>query len=173
LPEATNGRATHARLEERTVLVGGAPVQRVSLIDPKLGEECTVATAADGKPRCLPVNGLVAQRTDSRGYLHGLSYEDERCTQRLYYQTTDPGDYDPYNHRSECDRKARYARVVEGTPCAPVVRIYNVRPATAVFWIDDTGQCVRVVYPDPDHPAFALVDEVPAATFAQGTAATR
>ncbi|MBN9160886.1 MAG: hypothetical protein BGO98_42070 [Myxococcales bacterium 68-20] len=178
LPKATDGVTTHARLEERTVIVGGVSVQRVSIVDPTLDdEECTFVTAADGKPRCLPVNGLLAQRPHPNRSLSPLYYEDEGCTQRLYFPPTDPGEYYfPFGARTQCGREARFAHVVEGSPCAPVVRIHDVRPATAAFTKDDAGRCVTasgVLDGELKGSVFALADEVPAARFAEGTAVTR
>ncbi len=179
LPKATDGVTTHARLKERTVIVGGVSVQRVSIVDPTLDdEECTFETAADGKPRCLPVNGLLAQRALPNRSLSTLYYEDERCTQRLYFPPTDPGEYYfPFGARNnKCGRKARYARVVEGPVCSPIVRIHDVRPATAAFEEDDAGRCVPapgVLDGELKGSVFVLADEIPATRFAEGTAVTR
>lgn len=144
LPDSVMRRA---RLVERTLLVGGAPVKQSAVFDPQIDDECSFEKAADGKVRCLPAHTASATP----------GFADAACTTPLF------------SPRDACQPTPQYARVVEGSACDPVVRIRAVTPATRAFERRD-GACVEArLYPG----TFVAGDELAATSFVEATPSTR
>lgn len=137
------------RLVEETLGVDGAPMKQFSIFDPQLDDECRFEKAGDGKVRCLPAHAAVPS----------VRFADAACTIPLY----SPVDV------CEGATTTKYARIVEGSSCDPIVRIRAVSPATQAFERRDGISCVAA----STEATFMIGDEIPPTTFVEGTPTTR
>lgn len=145
---AVGTESAHSRLVERTLVVGDAAVRQSAVFDPQIDDECTFEKAADGKVRCLPAHAAAT---------NGLFADPACTTPALVGDGCQPA-------------PPKYARVVDGAACDPVVRIHAVVPATHVFSRSSDGSCSEFA---GSSGLFVAGAEVPATTFVEGSLVTR
>lgn len=122
-----------------------------TVTDSAIGDECSFATATDGRVRCLPVH--TAKRTSY--------FADAACTQNAYLGPRWCG-------------TTKYVRTEEGDPCAPTVRLFDaVKLERAFLRLDTDGGSACVAADVRTARLYTAGAEVSPATFLEGTAATR